>query len=114
MKRLPWQISGGLVGGAFLLLAVLERRRPLRRSVEPGMRRVARNVTVAAISAAVAAVAHAPVARALTRRVEERGWGIVPRLRLPAAGAAALALLLTDYSYYLWHVALHRVPLLWR
>jgi hypothetical protein len=47
-NRVPGWLSGLLVGGAFCALLWLERRRPLRRSVEPKLRRNARNLAVAA------------------------------------------------------------------
>jgi hypothetical protein len=37
-----------------------------------------------------------------------------PRLRLPSLVETALAVLLLDYTLYIWHVLTHKVPLLWR
>ena len=48
---MPAWVSAPLVVGAFGLLMWLERRRPLRRAVEPKLRREARNLAVAAESA---------------------------------------------------------------
>jgi sterol desaturase/sphingolipid hydroxylase (fatty acid hydroxylase superfamily) len=38
----------------------------------------------------------------------------VPRLGLPRGLEIAAGVLLLDYTLYLWHVAAHKVPLLWR
>src|SRR4051794_40398881 len=50
-KKLPGWLSLLLVGGTLGTLLWLERRRPLRRAVEPKPRREGRNLAVAALSA---------------------------------------------------------------
>ena len=100
--------------GAFGLLAWLERRRPLRRAVEPKLRREARNLAVAAVGAAALRLTEKPVADALTALVERRRWGLLKLLRLPAWLEVVLACVLLDYTLYLWHVLTHRAPFLWR
>jgi sterol desaturase/sphingolipid hydroxylase (fatty acid hydroxylase superfamily) len=55
-----------------------------------------------------------PLTRPLTRIVHEKRWGLLPRLELPAAAEIAAAVVLLDYTLYLWHVLTHKVPLLWR
>jgi sterol desaturase/sphingolipid hydroxylase (fatty acid hydroxylase superfamily) len=113
-RKVPAWVSGALVVGAFGVLVWLERRRPLRRAVEPKLRREARNLAVAAVSAAALRVTEKPVAEALTSLVERRGWGLLKLRRLPAWLEVALAVVLLDYTLYLWHVLTHRVPFLWR
>jgi sterol desaturase/sphingolipid hydroxylase (fatty acid hydroxylase superfamily) len=107
-------VSAPLVVGAFGLFAWLERRRPLRRAVEPKLRREARNLAVAAAGAAALSVTEKPLADALTSLVERRRWGLLKLLRLPAWLEVAVAVVLLDYTLYLWHVLTHRVPVLWR
>jgi sterol desaturase/sphingolipid hydroxylase (fatty acid hydroxylase superfamily) len=46
--------------------------------------------------------------------VEQRRWGLLGALQLPVWAEAGLALVLMDYTFYVWHVLLHRAPLLWR
>lgn len=46
--------------------------------------------------------------------VEHRRWGLLGQASLPSWAEAAIALLLMDYTFYIWHVLLHRVPFLWR
>ena len=100
--------------GAAGLLVWLERRRPLRRAVEPVPTREARNLAVAAVGAVALGATEKPLAEALTSLVERRRWGLLKVLRLPAWVEVALAVVLLDYTLYLWHVLTHRVPLLWR
>ena len=113
-RKAPAWLSAPLVLGAFGLLVWLERRRPLRRAVEPKLRREARNLAVAAVGAAALRVTEKPVADALTALVERRRRGLLKLLGLPAWLEVALAVVLLDYTLYLWHVLTHRVPFLWR
>jgi sterol desaturase/sphingolipid hydroxylase (fatty acid hydroxylase superfamily) len=112
-KRSGW-LNLLLVGGTFAALWWLERRRPLRRAVEPTARRHARNAAMAGLSAAALQVADRPLLAPLARWVERRRRGLLKLLRLPGWLEVPLALVLMDYTLYLWHVLLHRVPLLWR
>ncbi|MBA2734246.1 MAG: sterol desaturase family protein [Acidobacteria bacterium] len=114
MKKVPTWASVPLMVGAFGLLAWLERRRPLRRAVEPKLRREARNLVVAAVSAAALRVAEKPVVEPLSALVERRRWGLLKLFKLPTWLEVTLAVILMDYTLYRWHVLVHRVPWLWR
>lgn len=111
MKRLAPALA---VAGCIAALLWAERRRPLRPRVEPGAARIARNVAIGALTAAEVALVERPLIDALVRSVERRRLGVLPRLRLPRPIETALAVLLLDYTLYVWHILLHRVPLLWR
>jgi sterol desaturase/sphingolipid hydroxylase (fatty acid hydroxylase superfamily) len=113
-RPLPAWVTGVAAGAAFLGLLWLERRRPLRREVEPKLRRNVRNLALAGLSVAAVQLAEMPVARPLARLAARRRWGLVPRLGLPRGLEVAAGVLLLDYTLYLWHVAAHKLPLLWR
>jgi sterol desaturase/sphingolipid hydroxylase (fatty acid hydroxylase superfamily) len=113
-SRIPTWISAPLILGAFGALVWLERRRPLRQAVEPKLRHEARNLAVAVVSAAALRLTERPVVERLTALVERRRWGLLKRARLPEWMEVTLAVLLMDYTLYLWHVLTHRSPLLWR
>lgn len=113
-RNVPTWVSAPLVLGAFGALLWLERRRPLRRAIEPKLTREARNLAVAAVSAAALQLAERPVIEPLTALVERRRWGLLKRVRLPVWLEVALAIVLLDYTLYLWHVLTHRLPFLWR
>ncbi|MEJ7931100.1 sterol desaturase family protein [Ramlibacter sp. AN1015] len=100
------------LGAGFLLLLWAERRRPLRRPVQPDAARVPGNLLAGAAAALTVAVTQTPLVQPLALRVEKHRLGLVPRLGLSPAGATLLALVLLDYTLYLWHVLLHRA--LWR
>lgn len=101
--------------GAFIALAILERRRPLRERQEPDApRRFARNLAMAGLTAAAVQIASRPLVLPLAQAAEQHRIGLMPWLRLPGWAETAGAVLLLDYTLYLWHVMTHRVPLLWR
>ncbi len=112
--KIPSWLGGALVVGAFAALAWAERRRPLRRATEPKPRREARNLAVAGMGALALRLTEAPVAARLTALVERRRLGLLKIVRLPRWLEVALAVVLLDYTLYLWHVLTHRVPVLWR
>jgi sterol desaturase/sphingolipid hydroxylase (fatty acid hydroxylase superfamily) len=113
-KKVPGWLNALLIGGTFCGLLWLERRRPLRRSVEPKARRNVRNLTLAALGATAVQIAEKPVAQPLTALVERRRWGLLKRLSLPVWLEVPLAVALLDYTLYLWHILVHKVPWLWR
>lgn len=111
--KLPAWLSGALVLGAFGALVWLERRRPLRAERESKLLRSARNLAVAGTGAAALQLTEAPLAERLTALVERRRLGLLKLVRLPAWLEVAAAVVLLDYTLYLWHVLTHRVPWLW-
>ncbi|HEX8292691.1 MAG TPA: sterol desaturase family protein [Pyrinomonadaceae bacterium] len=112
--KLPSWLSGALALCAFGALAWLERRRPLRAGRESKPARAGRNLAFAAAGAAALRLTEAPLARRLTALVERRRWGLLKLASLPAWLEVAAAVVLLDYTLYLWHVLTHRVPRLWR
>ena len=116
MRRQVAAVAGPLlVGVGFAALVLVERQRPLRgRNTQDPPRRVIRNLVIAGLSGAAVQVAERPVAVPLARLVARRRLGLLPALRLPRAIELAASVLLMDYTLYVWHRMLHRVPLLWR
>jgi sterol desaturase/sphingolipid hydroxylase (fatty acid hydroxylase superfamily) len=113
-RIVPGWLGTLLIFGTYGALLWLENRRPLRRAVESKIRRNARNLAIATISAVSLQLAEQPFVRPLARRVEARRLGLLKRLPLPAWLEITLAIALLDYTLYLWHVLTHRVPFLWR
>lgn len=109
------KIFGGAVAlGTFGALVWLENRRPLRRSVEPKLIRTSRNLAVAGIAAVALHLVERPVVEPLTKLVERKNLGLLKLIRLPRWLETVLAVVLLDYTLYVWHVLTHRVPFLWR
>ena len=105
---------GAALGMAAVALLLAERRRPLRQPTQREPRRTANNLVLGAINMATVALVEAPLTRPLAARAERRRAGLVQHLPLPAWARDAAAVLAMDYTIYLWHVATHRVPALWR
>lgn len=102
------------IGAVGLLLFLAERRWPLRRPRAALLAGIALNLLAAGVALAVAATTIRPlVLRAMRFSAEER-FGLLPWLDLPAPVEWALAFLLLDLTFYWWHRANHRIPLLWR
>src|SRR2546425_12475886 len=112
--KLPAWLNVTLIIGAFGALAWLERRRPLRREVEPKLTRTARNLAVAGIGAVALQLTERPVALELAALIERQDLGLLKFLRLPLWLETVLAVVLLDYTLYVWHVLTHKVPFLWR
>ncbi len=107
-------LGGAAALGAFGVFYLLEKRRPLRHSVESKLTRNGRNLAVASLSAIVLQLAENPVVSPLTKLVEQRNLGLLKLVRLPRVLENILAVVLLDYTLYIWHVLTHRVPFLWR
>ena len=114
LRHVPGVIRGALVVGIFGALVWFELRRPLRQPVQSKLLRNARNLAVAGTAALALQLAEAPVANPLSRTIVTRRIGILQCARLPLWAEVGAAVLLMDYTLYLWHVLTHVVPFLWR
>lgn len=101
-------IGAAAVGG--LLLA--ERAAPLRRRTRRELPRLARNAAMGAACQAVIMASEMPLTDRIAARNVARRRGLQHALGGTAGKIAAF--LAMDYGFYLWHVATHKVPLLWR
>jgi sterol desaturase/sphingolipid hydroxylase (fatty acid hydroxylase superfamily) len=103
-----------IIGIWFGALVCWERRHALRRTVDSKVKRDVRNMAIAALAGAVVQFVEVPVAFGLAQQVQEKRWGLIQQLPLPPFARAILAIVLLDYTLYLWHVLTHRVRFLWR
>lgn len=107
-----------LLRGSLLLATVgavllLERRRRARAYVEDVVTHTTRNLVVAGMAAATVQALEAPVVVPLARLVDRRRWGLTRNVR-PSWLRDLTAVVLLDYTLYIWHILVHRVPWLWR
>jgi sterol desaturase/sphingolipid hydroxylase (fatty acid hydroxylase superfamily) len=112
--KFPFWISPLLAVVMYSAFLWLEHRRPLRRAVESKLARNLRNFTIAALGAVAVQLAELPVVMPLAALVEQRRWGLVNLAGFPVWAEVAVALMLLDYTLYVWHVLTHCVPWLWR
>jgi len=111
---IPLWLMGALIGMEGLVLFTLEYLRPLRAPQESKLRRDTRNAAIAGLALTATAMFEVPIAARLSRLVEARRLGIVPRLPLPRWARTVVAVTALDYTMYLWHALAHQSPLLWR
>ncbi len=105
--------------GAALLLGVgllwwAERRWPRRTPRERPVDRLPVNLALGAMSLAVVALVERPLAGRVAARVESSRLGLAQALPGPAWLRDLAGVVLLDFATYHWHVATHRVPMLWR
>jgi sterol desaturase/sphingolipid hydroxylase (fatty acid hydroxylase superfamily) len=103
-----------VVAVVVVFLFGIERVVPLRRNTRPLLRRLAINLSTAALAFGVAAALVRPAALTALGWASAAPFGVVHALAIPPAAASLVAWLLLDLSFYWWHVANHHVPLLWR
>ncbi len=107
-------ISGIIIFGTFAVFTFFERKKPLRRQIEPKLLNAARNLTIASTAALAANFLEKPVTNKLTEFVERKNLGLLKMIKLPSFIETILAVVLLDYTLYLWHVLTHKIPFLWR
>src|SRR5687767_1503451 len=107
-------LSGIFMVGTFAALYYFERRRPLRKQVEPKIINAARDLAIGSAAAVAINLFEKPVTDKLTRFVEKKRFGLLKIFRLPKFLETVLAVVLLDYTLYLWHVLTHKSPFLWR
>ena len=112
--RSPQIITAAVIAIVFATMLVAERLRPLRRTVEPKPRRIARNLLTGATAYAVVTLLGAPLLVPLSRWVMSRHIGILNLAGATGAAHVALAIVLLDYTLWFWHFANHRIAFLWR
>ncbi len=104
-----WLVAAGIAG-----LLAAERLWPKRVRTQAEPARSLRNAVMGAMSLAVVGAVQRPLAAPLAARVAARRQGLAQALPVPAWARDVAAMLLLDWTMYHWHVATHRVPLLWR
>lgn len=111
-------ITIGVLVVLFCVLFAAERLSPLRRARlgwgSGLLRRLLLNLGVSALAFATAVLVVTPAANAALGWSAEQPFGLMRMVSLPAWLAAGVTFLLMDLSFYYWHVANHRIPLLWR
>src|SRR5262249_5156689 len=111
MKDLPTPFIAVTV---FALLFVAERFFPLRKATRSLLVRLFINLSISLITYIVAVGLLQPAVYSALRWSADKSFGIIYLIALPSPIAFVLSLLLMDLTFYYWHLANHRVPVLWR
>jgi len=114
LAPLGYEVRSAWVLALFIFFLWMEFRRPLRRSTQSKKKRVFINISVAATAALILRFGFYPIVVKVAETIELKNWGLLPTLGLPALIEIPLALIALDYTLYLWHQLLHKIPFLWR
>src|SRR5262249_19945041 len=98
----------------FAALLAAERLFPLRESKSALLARLVINLAVSALAYTTAMIAVRPSAIYTLDWTVQSSVGVGQLVPLPEWARFILGFLLLDLSFYYWHVANHKVPLLWR
>lgn len=103
-----------LLGLIFFILLGLQLRAPLRGQKYRALPRLVRNLVFALPAFLTLRIALIPIPLATAWWAQSTSMGLLNWLPLPQAIEVLCGMVWMDYAYYWWHVATHRVPLLWR
>ena len=107
----PLALAGAaLIGGLWLA----ERARPLRRQTHDTATRQGRNIAMGAGAMLLVTAIEMPLLTRLANGNVSARRGLVQMLPLPRPLQIVLGVAAMDYAYYWWHIATHKVPLLWQ
>lgn len=95
-------------------LALAELARPRRARALPRWRRWPHNLGLVAVGSAAMRVAAPAGAASMAILAEARDWGVLRASDVPTPVAWAASVAALDLAIYAQHVAMHKVPLLWR
>ncbi len=103
-----------LIAAVLALLWVLEGLWPMFGWRPHRWRHDAANLALGLLNAAVVSLLFASLLAADAAWAEQNRFGLLRLLRMPAWLNWTLAIVLFDLWMYLWHVANHKTPILWR
>ena len=102
------------VGVLVPLLFMIERFKPLRPLTRSLLARLLVNFVISMFAFATATVLVQPASFAVSHWTSVRRWGIIHAVPMSVGAQFVLSFLLMDLTFYWWHLANHRIPLLWR
>ena len=111
MKDLPTSLIAVAV---FVLLFVIERFFPLRKTTRSLLARLFVNLAISVLTFATAVGLLQPAVQSALAWSSVKPFGFVHLVPLPSPFLFVLNILLLDLTFYYWHLANHRVPFLWR
>lgn len=104
----------GVFLGVFVLMALWERRAPMRALVASRPRRWTTNWTISIGDAVMVRLLFGAAAIGAAADAAAGGWGLFNALAWPAWLEVAIAFVVFDFAIWLQHLVFHKVPVLWR
>jgi len=103
-----------LLGALYAAFFLIECVDPPRKRTAPLFRRLMINFLASGAVLATVILTVRPATQGALQWPEAADFGLIRLLALPALAEYTLTFLLLDLTFYYWHVANHRIPLLWR
>lgn len=107
-------LYGAAIVGGFLAVAVWETYRPFGKLSTPLGARWLANLGLLAINQTSIAFVVPVLGLGAALAAEQRGWGLLNVVAIPAPIAVVLGVVALDFLHWGTHYAMHRVELLWR
>ena len=98
----------------FIILFFMESKFQLRKRVQSRWKRIFINFIVSIPAFALLRIAFIPAMVWLSVQNQSWQFGLNYLFEAPATIQAVITIFLLDYSNYIWHILLHKLPLLWR
>lgn len=108
------QYGTPILTGVFILCFFLETKFQLRKRVQSRMKRVITNFIVSLPSFALLRLLLIPAMVWLASENQSWQFGLNHLYVAPMWLEIVVSFLLLDYSNYIWHVLLHKLPFMWR
>jgi len=105
---------GFIVAAALITLLLIQWKWPLRHQHFSVLKRIVRNMILAAPSFLISRTLLLPVPFLVSIWAAEHRIGLLNWLDLPLALAIIAGVLIYDYAYYWWHQLMHLVLFFWR
>ncbi len=106
--------AGPFFATVFVMLLLLQWRFPLRHQHFARFRRLVRNAVFSGPGFALARISLVPIPLLTSVWAGMHHVGLLHWLPFPHWLMIIMGVVLMDYAYWWWHVALHLVPLMWR
>lgn len=103
-----------VLSGLFVILFICERWVPLRQARHRLARRLVVNLSISALAIGTAAALVEPASAIALEYISNRGFGLLYWIEFPATVRLVAGFVLLDLTFYYWHLANHKIPLLWR
>lgn len=100
--------------GVFITLFIVESKFQLRKRVQNRWKRIVINLIVSIPAFALLRILFIPAMIWLAVRNQQWHFGLNYLYDLPIWIEAVIAFILLDYSNYIWHIILHKLPFMWR
>jgi sterol desaturase/sphingolipid hydroxylase (fatty acid hydroxylase superfamily) len=87
---------------------------PFKEHTESRWRHIGRNVSIAIVNGLLYGIIFGLAVQWITDWTAVNAFGLFPSLGLSWPWELALSIIILDAVIYIWHVTLHKIPLLWR